>query len=280
MSVVIKIEGDGLLYSKDTTILKASQIIAFLNADNPESISTSEPSNISDKSLLQLSSSVNYNKSPREFLVDSNAKTNPQKILAFAKYHCEKNNVFDFEPATVRMYFKKSGESEPKNFTRDLKEAILLRYVYETDESGHYSITEHGEKVLSEGFVQESKLQSSKKRSSTTKTVSSRMLTEGVVDLEFSPHIESLVSFHDLVTKGDKILWILYFGYKNNQGELTSSDIEFIASKFLEKIPTGNLAALTESNYKRGYLTKTSTGKFKLLHKGVEYLENLNKESH
>lgn len=280
MAVEISINGEGLTYNKSTSILKASQIIAFLNAgtDMPVSQQTATPGSQTPHLLL----SKYNNKSPRDAITDSGAKTNMQKMLVFAQYHLEKTGGLIFDPHEIKVYFRKAGIDEPRNYGRDIRDAISLNYIYE-ENVGDYVITDYGRKLLESGFEKETKNKQDKKLQlpvrHSLKKISLSKISENVSNLEIIPKLEDIISYNDIGKKSDKILWILYFVHQNSISELSSLDIEYIASKLLDKIPTSSLSALSENNRKLAYLTKTNEGKFKILNDGIEYIKNLKKVS-
>lgn len=277
MAVNIDINGDGLTYKAVTSILKASQIIAFLSADtDPSSVNANY--NQSSPILLK---NKNNNQSPREALNDSGAKTNMQKILVLAKYHLDRTGNISFKPLEIKAYFKKAGEPEPRNFSRDIKDAIGLGYIYEDmDGNRDYVITDYGNDLLKSGFQTEAKKAIGRKKTSSAKKTSSKKASvakasPSVLKLEIVPKLEGVISYHDVSTKSDKILWILYSAYKNSITELSSSDIEYIAEKLVDNVPASSHSALTEKSRKLAYVTKTNDGKFKLLHDGIEHVKGL-----
>lgn len=276
MAVDINIKGDGLTYEASTSILKASQIIAFLNAGTE--ISASQQQLSSSSQNPQLTQLKYNNKTPIDALSESGAKTNMQKILVFARYHLEKAGGLTFDPQNIRIYFKKAGIGEPSNYNRDIRDAIALNYIYEEDK-GEYVITDYGNKLLESGFDGEAKYKQGKKKQLSVKHSSKKnsilRASDSVSALEIVPKLEGIIPYHDIGKKGDRILWILYFAFQNSISELAPSDIEYMATKLLDRIPTTSLAALTEKSRKDVYLTKTNDGKFKLLHDGIEYLKNI-----
>jgi hypothetical protein len=279
MAIDISIKGEGLSYTTTTSILKASQIIAFLNAgtDMPVDQQSSTKS-VQNQPLLL--SNTNNNRSPIDVIRESNAKTNMQKILVFAKYHIEKNNGLTFDPQEIKIYFRKTGIGEPRNYGRDIRDAIKLNYIYE-EQPGEYVITDYGNKLLESGFEGEVKSKIIKKRQPLVKIASKKIsvsrVSEAVSNLEIIPKLDGVISYHDINKKSDRILWILYFASQSSVTELSPLDIEYIADKLIDKIPTSSLSALNEKNRKMAYITKTKEGKFKLLFDGIEYIKNLQK---
>lgn len=273
MAINIKIDGEGLSYLTTTSILKASQVIAFLSAPM-------EPSNINNGDK-QFSStpllSRNDNKSPREALSEFKATTNMQKILVLARYHLDRTGNISFRPLEIKAYFRKAGEPEPRNYGRDVKDAIGLNYIYEAlDGNGDYVITDYGNELLKSSFENETKnrVVSRKSRFSVKKT-NVEKVSPSVAAIDIVPKMEEVIPYHDIEKKGDRILWILYFAYQNSISELAPSEIEYVATKLLDKIPASSLTALSEKSRKDAYVTKTNNGKFKLLHDGIEYVKSL-----
>ncbi|MCX6732449.1 MAG: hypothetical protein NTV98_02820 [Candidatus Roizmanbacteria bacterium] len=271
MSVNINIEGDGLTYAGVTNIFKASQVIAFLNSQEANAqIQTGIVT-----STNALSQGQTYaNKSPRDVILESNAKHNSQKILVFADYNNKTKNKDTFKPVEIRLLFKKAGFTEPKNFSRDWKEAVKAGYIYEDHvKNDEFVISDRGLTLIADHFASEEKSNSKKatnKRKSTPKVI-----TEEVKRLDISTSFNDYPKFYDLATKANKILWILAYADAKGIPELTTADIEYLADKLRDKIPTGGFTALSEYIFKKSYITKTVEGKIKIQHDGLEYLKSL-----
>lgn len=271
MNVKILIEGDGLSYSKMTDVFNATQIIAFLN--KPES--GTGKSNVVSQSNLSLPG-YSTQTSPRQALINANAKTNPQKIATLGFYWIntgdEKNT---FNTGDLRTLFKKAGESLPQNFTRDIRESVRLSYIYESDQKGEYLLSEAGISIVERGFSQEKNDRPATSRSSGTRkrSTSSPKVREELTKIDYLPDLDGFKNFHNLSTKTEKILWILAFTQTKNIGELASSEIEYIADRLREHIPSANISALTKSSQKSGYIARNHDNKIKLLQKGIDSLK-------
>jgi hypothetical protein len=144
MAVKVHLEGDGLLYDSETTAFNAAQIIGFLQGQENQSVSTAPRS-----SLIEAANKPRI--SPREALVVSNAKTNPQRITALGHYVAEVNGDNGFSLEEVKKALRRAGEPMPKNFGRDVKEAIKNGLIYE-EEPDHYVLTERALGYVSDGF--------------------------------------------------------------------------------------------------------------------------------
>jgi hypothetical protein len=92
----------------------------------------------------------------REFLNDSQAKRNPDKITAIASYlkiH-QARDVFDKQD--IIGGFRSAQEAIPKNVTRDMNWALKSGWIAENpDEKGKYYITVTGEKAVKGKFPRE-----------------------------------------------------------------------------------------------------------------------------
>src|SRR5215831_5614520 len=146
MTVQITIKGDNLNYSGETSLLKAGQILAFLGSEQSASSYAPEPR---VGSLTMGSPSA----SPRQLIVESNAKSNPQKIAVIGKYLKDRGQN-EFSRAEVLDQFRRAGESTPKNIGRDLQDAVRSGYICESDtQKNEYYLTRPGEEALESRFV-------------------------------------------------------------------------------------------------------------------------------
>lgn len=272
MSVKITINGEGLSFERETDMLKAGQIIAFLSNDTSVKVMTSEA--YSPTPVAVLGTGDVRRKSPRQALMESDAKTNPEKIVVLANFICERNGVDTFSSKELQVEFKKAGEPLPKNMTRDFKTAVAQGYILENDE-GDYSLTDLGLEVINVGFGGYQKTTGGggvKKRKGGTgkKTTTVR---EEVTNLELTPQMEDYPDYWTLTVKGSRILWLLAYASEQNIREgLTPVEVEYLASKLKDQIKPGDFTALTKNNTKKGYMTN-SKGYTKILKNGEDFLK-------
>lgn len=273
MSVKITIAGEGLSFEKEADMLKAGQIIAFLSNDTPAQ--QTPPSYYSPTPGKLLGVGETSRRSPRQALIESDAKTNTEKIVVLAHFICERDGTLSFSPKEIQVEFKKAGESLPKNFTRDFNQAIALGYILENDDQGGYILTDLGLDVLESGFLnnrQNSPLSGSKKRKG-GKSKKVTTVRDEVSDLQIVPQLNGYPDYWSLSTKGSKILWLLAYAEENRVTEgLTPVEIEFMASKLKDQIKTGDFTALTKNNIKKGWMT-TGKGFSKILKLGEDSLK-------
>ena len=260
MDIKIILKGEGLSYEANTTLLKASQIIAFLSNDQD---------NLQVAERLQ-----NFkNMSPRQAILEANAKTNVEKIVVLADYLCKQNNQSSVSPKEIRMAFKRAGERLPGNFNRDLKSADDLYLFEDPDKKGEYKLTDFSKEAIRNGFsVQNSKIKTKRPSSQKKANINrKRIVNEEVEDLQISPKLEGFPDYWNLKKKGERILWIVAFADKKGINGLTTSEIELLASRLRDKILANQFTSLTHKLFKESCLTKHGN-KVKVLKHGLDYL--------
>lgn len=269
--VTVTIKGDGLDFNYTTNVRKAGQIITFLGTDESnEEVATPQADIVNLTELLPVSIK---NKTPRQVLMESKAKTNPQKVVVLGHYYCELHNVASFPIAELKALFGKIGESVPRNLSRDLRVAVQDNYIYEVN-PGEYLVTDLAKELIQKGF---SDVQSAKRafiRATNKKGISQKIVSDEVKKLEVANALERFPNYWDTnLNRGERILWLFLFAEKNNITLLSTADVEYMASCLRDNIPTKSFTALTGTIFKRGYITK-SGDKYKILQPGIDYLAN------
>src|ERR1700720_1060793 len=169
----LELTGDGVSISRQVSQAVALQIIAItMGGASPAPISTVPAS---DKPRRTSSGQV---VAIREFLNDSGAKRNPDKIVAIAIYLRDHLNRETFSRDDVKGLFRKAGEPAPGNYARDFAVAVSAGWIAEDHAtSGEYYVTNAGLQTLDEGF----QAKSTPGRRKRTKSVKSKNVstTEG-----------------------------------------------------------------------------------------------------
>lgn len=273
MSVTITIDGEGLSLKKETTLQKAGQIIAFLGLEEGSiGAVASGGTSRNSTSLIPSSSS-----SPRDMINEAKAKTNAQKITVLGKYLSDKDGPDGFLIKEILLQLRKIGE-EPGNFTRDLKYAVSLQYIYVIDsKEGKYGISDKGINAIQNKFADEPRKPSAKGKGGFKKAIPPR--TE-VTSLEMVSTLSGYPDFHTLPTKADSILWVLAYADGQKIADLTPKEVEVITDKLRNKLEQKAFSAHNKRNIKSGYVAQTD-GKFKIQQKGFDRLKGLTtKEAH
>jgi len=258
--VKITIEGEGLSLTKYTSLQKAGQIISFLGMEQQQ-VSEQQVHNVSPALLVS-------SRQPKDFISDSGAKTYPQKIVALGKYFKDELGRETFSSQELRNLFKKIGD-EPRNFSRDFKEALERQYVNCVDQSNdQYELTDKGDEEFQEGFSHKAT-----KRSNSKKVSASKGVREEVKNLQILGSMDELPDYHDLSAKADKILWLLHYADTNNIKGLTPAEVDFLSTELRDRVKTNDFAAHNTRNIKKSFVTKTSEG-FLIQKKGLDHLKN------
>lgn len=267
MPVRVTLEGEGLNYSADTDIFKASHIIAFLNA--PASpLGGQSPASSQTNMITKVALSAS-GKSPREMLNEYQAKTNPQKIATLALYL--KNTGRDtFTPIDIKSLFTRIGEPMPGNFTRDFADAKTQTLIFETENPGEFCLTDHGIDQVFSSFKDKTPNASRKKTAG--KRVNSGVRQE-VEELPIQGSMDGCMDFHSLETKAMKILWILKMAETHGVSDgLSGGEVEFIARKLKEEILNKDFSALNGANVKKSFVSQNKEGRWEILKRGEDML--------
>ncbi len=272
MSVKVTISGDGLSFEKETDMLKAGQIIAFLSNDTAQQ--TGSQYYPAPAGAILGSGNV-QRRSPRTALQESDASTNAEKIVVLANFICERDGTQTFSPKEIQVEFKKAGEALPKNFTRDFNQAIATGYILEGEDRGLYLLTDLGLEVAEKGFSEARKTTPTSNGSSKRKGGQKKKITsvrEEVDNLEVVPHLDGYPDYWSLSTKGVRVLWLVAFASENNISGLSNVEVSFLASRLKDQIKAGDVTPLTKNNIKKGYMT-TLKGLSKILKPGEDFLK-------
>ncbi|MES2014271.1 MAG: hypothetical protein V4437_00455 [Patescibacteria group bacterium] len=279
MTVKITINGDGLNFEGETNLHKAAQVIAFLGTEQADA-----PSGYGKQDGARLlGMTPSSGRTPRQIISQSLAKTNPQKIAAIGLYFKERGQDV-FTRSEIAEQFRRAGEQIPKNVGRDLKEAVRLGLICESEgQRDEYYLTSDAETEIAETFSSSSNTSGAPKTRSTKlkvrkSTASTQEPTnKSLKDMNFTPIVDGLPNYWK-TKKGDRVLWILKVGKNNGMANLDNKDIEYVGKKLDDHIPSSNVNSLSEVNRKRGYLSRNGTV-YTLLGPGINYLEGLNKQS-
>jgi len=256
-TVVIQITGSGLSFQGKTDVFKAGQVIAFLHAPSGRSGPISPSSASLTTSPVLTSRGMISGKSPREFIVESGAKTNPQKILALAKYWMDLGGGTKetFSLSDIRPLFSKAGEPLPGNLSRDAQAAVRLSYIHDQGDE-EYIITNTGLQALDESFQNESADRPKPARKQRSSEAKKSDIRENVKTMEITVTMSDFPSYWDLKTKNLRILWILEYAAQKGVDGLHRPEICFLASKVRDAIVQNNLSGLTETSVRKGYLVQ------------------------
>lgn len=281
MSVKVTLQGDGLNYETEASLIQSAKIIGFLNTEEPLSGDyavtpqgiTSSTSFLDEKKDRQASS-------PREAIIESNAKTNAQKIVVLGRYIIERDATDEFGSNELKALFLKAGEPAPRNLARDMRDAVRAGFIAESfDKSDAYIVTNTGNKAISEGFVTPTSQSARRKKRTSSEangTAKNKPESEWLKLISVSDQLEDFPSYRKMKTRSDKVLWILQWAKINEKEKISSSDIVHIASKLADNIPSKQIAAAFSPYLSKSYVSKSSEG-YSILYDGTERLKGMAK---
>jgi hypothetical protein len=155
----VTIKGPGLTVEREVGESKAFEILGIVMAgsaqtparDIPARESTTAARRPVEEATAQKSS--NRKQSLREYLDEVEAKRNPDKILAIAKYVADDTGNDRFASDDVKARFPDAAERVPGNYGRDFRWVVRNGWIASagsgTDE---FYVTGKGDKALAEKF--------------------------------------------------------------------------------------------------------------------------------
>ncbi len=278
MSVKVTLQGDGLNYETDASVVQAAKIIGFLNTQ--ETLTSVYPATSSPS--LKQNNFLDENKSrqtssPREAIIESGAKTNVQKIVVLGSYIIDRDDTDEFGSSELRALFLKAGEPAPRNLARDMRDAVRSGYITSSlDKSDAYIVTNTGEKAISDGFAASTSQPRRKRKISNSSNSSTKIRTEPewLKMITVSDQLENFPSYRKMTTRSQKVLWILQWGKANDKERLNGAEIIAIANKLGNNIPSKQIAAAFSPYLSKSYVSKNSDG-YEILYDGSEYLKSV-----
>lgn len=218
--------------------------------------------------------------SPQEYLIEVHAKTNPEKILAFAQL-LKDGGISSVETGELRLQFQKASEPVPANFKRDFIKAVRSGWIARGTNEKYY-VTNLGTQALESKFSIENKTGS--------KTVRTRKAAKPLfIETPLRKEIEQMVTeptfvgfpdYHDLSKGADKILWLLAKAKSLGQDKLNQKEVTFLSEKIGDYIPRKSISSLAipHIRVKRLYMPIENGVRYlKILDEGEKYLKSLKK---
>ncbi len=274
MSVQVTLNGDGLNYESEATLIQAAKIIGFLNTDELINDQGAQSQRTNAGNLLLDDEPQKQLSSPREAILDSGAKTNAQKIVILGQYIADRDGSDEFSPSELKTLFVKAGEPAPRNLARDMRDAVRAGYVTESlDTTGAYVVTNTGRKAIADGFKGASK--SSRPKSSNGKSsAKARKTPEWLTTVEVSDQLEGYPGYRLMKTRSDKVLWILQWASEHDRKQLSGLEVELVAEQLADSVPNKQVASAVMPHLSKSRVSKNAEG-YRILHDGTQYLTQL-----
>jgi len=151
----ISIKGNGVAVEKSVPAHVARQVINALMGGAVGEIASASGKRADGVSAA---SSGARRISLREFLEESGAKRNPDKIITIAEYLFKFEETEVFTREDIRGRYRLAGEATPANFPRDFAWAVRNGWVAEDAKSpGSFYVTQKGRNAIENKFSSEVK---------------------------------------------------------------------------------------------------------------------------
>lgn len=273
-------------YAKDVPTSLAAKIIHFVESSNESPVATSvrADSPLQGLVLSHPNSMSSIQQTPREAIFATGASTNPEKITALVGYISTRDGAAA-SVKEVQASFRKAGDTLPKNFSRDAREAVRLGYLYE-EAPGHFVLTDSARIILNSGFknnpIKTNSGAKSKRGVSSKKKRGAGfgVVREEVAKLETTTEgWGNVPGFWEVPTKTKKVLWLLALAKKNSLTGLSSREVEHLALKLGERIPVHHVSVFVEPEVKKGHINHPNNqGLWMILKNGEDALVEIGKK--
>jgi hypothetical protein len=277
--VKISITGK-LTYHDEISVGQAAQIIAFIDASSGSGLTVPATAMRPAAPSLQLAARIAT--TPREALDNSGARTNPEKLLAFAALVLQEGKE-TFTLEDIRPLFRRARETAPKNLSRDFDVVVRSGWADGADTKGEYYITKQGMAALEAGFAKDSPPRKQGASSSRPRSVAPRKarkkaevpeVFQGVDPIPNS--LEGLPSYNNLKQRKDQFLWVLKLAKSLGVDGLTNQEIVWVTDHLGSGIAGNNINSAYTTARKAGHANRsTITNKIRITLQGEEALAGL-----
>lgn len=150
----ISVTGEGVSITQEVDQRTAREIINILMGGSPEYTRGSRPFRQGRSDTEDSETRTQRPLSLREYLDETEARRNPDKIVAIGEYMSEHEEVPEFSRDDVKSRFKLAGEAAPRNFARDFAWAVSNGWVAEDPKTpGSFYVTKKGRDAIDAKFA-------------------------------------------------------------------------------------------------------------------------------
>lgn len=281
-SIKISITGK-LTYSDEISISQATQIIAFLNSDEPKPGELGAPPR--EGGITSRNPKAKQIENARDAIDTCGAKTNPEKIVALGAYVLQDGGE-TFKVEDVKSQFRRARETVPGNFTRDLNAAISAGWIAEDDNvTGEYYLTSKVDGIFNGAFVFPKassggggRQRSGKRGGAKVKAIQPETLSDIG---EFQSTMDGYLPYSKMKTEKDRLLWVAtYMRDKHGRKTVSNKEIVWVSDHIGAGIPSGHVASAFNSAKASGHVVRsTLDNSIRVTDKGAQYLASLTTEA-
>lgn len=275
--------GSRLSYSGDITVVQAAQIVSYLHTGIALASPVSPPPAVAGFDGPAESERRRTGLTPRNALEAAGAKTNPEKIVAFALYVEQQGSKDTFTIEDIKPLFRQARESVPGNLSRDLDAAIRSSWIAAAEDKGEYYVTEVAAGVLDSGFDSiRGRGEATTKTVKATKATSSRRprrtaipMPEAFKGIEDLSILDGYIGYHKVGTVTDRYLWAINAAKVWGVEAVSPTEIAWLTDQLGAGIRQNDLTGYYIRQQKKGYVNKNTEGKVRVTPRGTEYLAGL-----
>lgn len=282
-----------MTFDEDISLAQAAQILAYLTG---QPLSAASPSGFaldvrSDTSLAgeertpgrpaePTPPAPSPAPTPRELLQGTGAKTNVEKIVAFAGYLTRSEAIEAFTVNDLRQVFRRAREPLPGNLNRDVDSAIRAGLVIPAETRGEYLLTARAEEALAGGFPQQGRRSPAGRgaahHATTGRARSAAKPAELAALDELPDAAEGAPPFHDLELKRDKVLWVLAAAKGAGLDGLSNRGIEWLTDQYGDAVQSKHVGVHFDALRKAEQVRRSiQDGTMRITPQGEEHLRSL-----
>ncbi len=215
-------------------------------------------------------------RSPREAIDASGAKTNPERIVAFALSITQQGGKDTFTIDDIKPLFRRAGVAAPANISRDIASTVALGWIAESEAvSGEYYVLDRADDVLETGFDAIREKRGSRGRGVGRRTKKSPTVPEVFSDKEIVSTFNGWIDYHKVKGKRDMYLWAIAYAKQIGVDALSSTELSWLTFELGGGITSNNLNSYYKLNQKPGYVNKNARGNVHITPSGLEHVKGL-----
>ncbi|MGW0841282.1 hypothetical protein ACWD26_14140 [Streptomyces sp. NPDC002787] len=221
---------------------------------------------------------------PRQALEFSGARTNPEKMTAFASYLLQGEGHETFTQSDVRRLFQRARERIPAHFTRDFDKAVQVGWIHEGEVKGEFYLSQAAQNVIEDGFDGlrvrrggKPAIAGSASRGGARRKPRAIPVPEAFASLDHIPTtLDGVIPYHRVKLKRDKLLWALKLAKHLGIEALRNTEAAWLTDKLGDGIPTRDMTGHFTGLHRQGFANRSmGDNAMRITETGEEYLGSL-----
>ncbi|MCG7210208.1 hypothetical protein [Streptomyces arenae] len=222
---------------------------------------------------------------PRQALELSGARTNPEKMTAFASYLLQEEEHDTFTQSDVRRLFQRARERIPTHFTRDFDRAVQVGWIHEGEAKGEFYLSQAAQNVIENGFDSLRVRRGSKAASAGSASRGAAVrrksrvvpVPDAFADIDHIPTtLDEVIPYHRVKLKRDKLLWAVKLAKVLGVEALQNTEAAWLTDKLGDAIPTRDMNGHFTGLRRQGFANRSmGDNAMRITETGEEYLGSL-----